>query len=42
MLLRSNLGQLADIRIQKSVFLSKIASSLHWGSEVWVLLKHLS
>ena len=35
MLLRSNLNQLADMRIQKRVFQTKVASSLHRGSEVW-------
>ena len=31
MLLISNLGQLADIRIQKRVFQTKVVTSLHWG-----------
>ena len=31
MLLRSNLGQLADMRIQKRGFQTKVATSLHWG-----------
>ena len=39
MLLRSNLNQLADMRIQKRVFQTKVASSLHWGSEVWGFAK---
>ena len=43
MLLIKNLGQLADVRIQKRVFQTKVASSLHWGSDVWiVVLKQLS
>ena len=39
MILRSNFGQLADMRIQKRVFLTKVASSLHWGSGVWGFAK---
>ena len=38
-LLRSNLGQLAGMRIQKRVFQTKVASSLHWSSEVWGIAK---
>ena len=39
MLLRSNLGKLADMKIQKRVLQTKAASSLHWGSEVWSFAK---
>lgn len=35
MLLRNTLGQLVDMRIQKRVFKTKIAYSLHFGEEVW-------
>lgn len=35
MLLRNTLGQLVDMRIQKRVFKTKIAYSLHFGAEVW-------
>ena len=38
-LLRSNLGQLADMRIKKRFLQTKVASSLHWGSEVWGFAK---
>ena len=34
MLLRSNLGQLANMRIPESVLRTKVASTPHWGSEV--------
>ena len=34
MILISNFGQLADLRIQKRVFQTKVPSSLHSGSEV--------
>ena len=39
MLLRSNLGQLSDMRIQKRVFQTKVVISLHWGLEVWGFAK---
>ena len=42
MLLRSNSNQLADMRIQKRIFQKKVASSLHWGSEVLGLAKAAS
>ena len=39
MILRSYFGRLDDVRIQKRVFQTKAASTLHWGSDVWGFAK---